>query len=458
EATAARGLANSGFRTHKRHRLIITPDFKDKRSLTLLFGDADRVTIYAMDDLYGKADFSDTRMHNRTPELTIEHPRTRITRFSAAYQQLHEETRAASELILGQIASHDADGATLVGTSRPFAELALGDELFFRSLPLAALELLLSAKEFDHVVIASTDSSADALMCVLLAGVPALKDHPDVEITSISRNLSRRVAFERTLGLILPRSEMAVIEGDDIETTLNEPIHAETAPPEGTDFKPVASFLDYTAGVAARLQLWPETDKPRVLMIAGPVGAYDGSTARYYTSLSRAYNLRTAYFGGNLVKFSGRVTDAGGNFANENVLPIAVRTKHSSKALNAYLVDRVLEAAAEITSPTVRHIVSVLKDRFVQTTLVNYFTFYHTCEAWLARLQAENQLPQVVVQTPLRNCHVASFCSLSRAVNVPTIALEPHGLNASYCRYSTVASDYYGVISTFFQDEAAKGF
>lgn len=458
EATVSRGIADSGFRTHKHHRLIIAPDFKDKRSLTLLFGDADRVTIYAMDDLYGKADFSDTRMHNRMPDLTIEHPRTRITRFSAAYQQLHEDTRAASEQILAQIAGHDADGAALVGTSRPFAELALGDELFFRSLPLAALELLLTAKEFDHIVIASTDSSADALMCMLLAGVPSIKDHPSLEITSISRNLSRRAAFERTLGLILPRTALDKAGDEDADPPQDPAPEASLPAVAHADFRPVASFLDYTAGVASRLQLWPETDKPRVLLIAGPVGAYDGSTAHYYTSLSRAYNLRTAFFGGNLVKFGGRVADVGGTFANETVLPIAVRTKHSSRALNAHLADRVLDAAELISAPTVRHVVTVLKDRFVQTTLVNYFTFYHTCEAWLARLQAEGQLPRVVVQTPLRNCHVAAFCSLSRAVNVPTIALEPHGLNASYCRYSTVASDYYGVISTFFQDEAAKGF
>lgn len=38
------------------------------------------------------------------------------------------------------------------------------------------------------------------------------------------------------------------------------------------------------------------------------------------------------------------------------------------------------------------------------------------------------------------------------------MALEAHGLNASYCRYTQVGTDRYGVVSTYFRDEASRGF
>ena len=42
--------------------------------------------------------------------------------------------------------------------------------------------------------------------------------------------------------------------------------------------------------------------------------------------------------------------------------------------------------------------------------------------------------------------------------NVPSVTLEPHGIDANYSRYIKIASDYYGVISTYFKDVGQRGF
>lgn len=76
----------------------------------------------------------------------------------------------------------------------------------------------------------------------------------------------------------------------------------------------------------------------------------------------------------------------------------------------------------------------------------------------MARLKAENRLPRLVLVIPQRNPRLGLLAEEARAQGIPSLALEPHGINGNYCRYAKVAMDYYGVISGYFHATADSAF
>lgn len=440
-----RSLPGSGFLSGCRHRLIIAGGLQDQQSISLLFPGADKVTLYPMNDLYGKADFGGMDLHGPADNVSVEHARSRITRFSADYHRLHAETRAVSERIVARLADADGEARILPPDGRPFAELALADNLFFPALMLAAVRKLLEDQDFDHVVIALSGRKSDADLVPLLAGLQELTRDPRVEIVSVSRALGDRGAFSTPLSRLLG--------GDRVERPSRY---------WGPGMAVAAQDFDRACAMTMpNSPAWAGDGRPRVLMVSAPSRAYDTSSAAYRAALGRRYDTQTAFIGKSVVPLLLAGADAalpasGGLFA----IPIEINrlSERPFVAMRLWLGAMLSEVAAEFPGTVTGHLLSVRQHQVVRNGLLSFVVFHRRSSWWFARMEAEGTLPAIVVLTPSRDAYVASMTATARAYRVPSLAVEPHGLNATYCRYNMVHADHYGVITTFFRDEAVAGF
>lgn len=440
-----RCLPGTGFRTGCRHRLIIAGGLEDQQSISLLFAGADRVTLYPMNDLYGKADFAGVDLHGPGDNVSVEHARSRITRFSADYHRLHAETRAAAERTVARLVDADAEAAILSPEGRPFAELALADHLFFPALMVAAVRKLLEDEDFDHIVLALVGRKSDGDLVPLLAGLDELTRDRRVEVVSIARTAGDRGAFTAQLTQLLRRGR-----GENGSRYWGPPL--------------AVASEDFDAACAAKMPDPPEwgvDGRPRVLLVSAPSRAYDTSSAAYRAALGRRYDTRTAFIGKSVVPLLIADADAaspasGGLFA----IPIEMNrlTERPFLATRLWLGGLVRDVAAEFEGTITGHLMRVRREQVVRNGLLSFLVFYRRSALWFARMEAAGLLPGIVVLTPYRDPYVAAMTAIARARGVPSLAVEPHGLNATYCRYNMIHADHYGVITTFFRDEAAADF
>jgi hypothetical protein len=424
-----------------RHRLVILANAGDKLSISLLFDGAEKITLYSYEDLLGRADFSGERLHASAKNLSVEHARSRITRFSAEYHRLHQDTRQAAAVVANRL-NRLSPRAPLLKENRPFAEMVFADYLFFSALRTAAIEKLLESPEFDHVVIAMQDGPAAANFLGTLAAVPAVATDHRIEVVSLSRTLARRTQFLQTWA----------------GTQLIKRVKPRPPIPPANVAAALDTVKSYCTTRLADFPTWAEAAGDRVLMLVAPVSAYNASSAQYLDILNKGFDLQALHMGGTGALFTNPLPAAEGAALAPRLHRLAITSRPNSNALVDVLRWAPVNALGSISSPLVRRLLYLNNKSFVENVLLPYLTFYESARQWIALLKAQDRLPKVIVMSPARTMFVSSFVALARQEQIPTIALEPHGLNASYCRYSTIYADYYGVITSFFQGEAADGF
>lgn len=436
-------LCKSGFRTPKKHRLIITASANAVSGLGGLFQGAEAVTVIALDDLYGRADVAD-QAHHANPDcpINVEHVRSRITRFSATYHRVHEDTRAVSETIIKNLKASAGQAFDFLDENS--AALALADHLFFPSLRFAAFEELIHATEFDHIVIAvesgtPTAVQQDRKLCQLLSGIAGLVDDPRFEIVSPTVTQSALKVFEELIGV------------------LARPTKAEVIPLlRQWDLNDALGLLHHQSDTMGKAMCaWPEKKTPRVLFVMTQVAAYNSSSAAYCDALSAVSNLRVAFLGGNLLSLTDQTS---AYMRADQISPFPQRPHGNFDLLQHWLETFLTDQLPTLAQTDIRHVMSISLQQVVSDGLLSFISHAHLCDRWFAQLKATDHLPKVVVLTPFRSVRVAAFASIARRFQVPSIAIEPHGLNKSYARYCKVTADYYGVITTFFAQAAVTGF
>lgn len=430
------GLEHSGFRKPCRNRLVITASTRAPGALALLFQGAETATVMPMDDLYGRADFSEVMAHAGACTVTVEHPRSRISRFSADYHRVHEDTREAAEVLIDQLQA--AAGAAVLTEDAAYAKMVLADTLFFPCLWVASLRKLIASAEFDHVVIAlgGDSNQANERMCRMLAGIEGLAQDSRIEVVSTAERHNPRMLFsaslERLLGAGLPRNR-----------PMRRPLSIG-----------LREFRINTDRFLDQLVPWPDGTGPQVLMALAQSGAYDRSSAAFCASLKGCSNLQVAFLGGNLLSFAEVV---GNQLDTRCIVAVPQEPKAPMQLLHNWLETFLADHRDRVATSYVADVISG-EQPMIARELLSFLAHQWLLDGWFARLQANGTLPRVVVITPFRSMKVAAFAGVARRFGVPSIALEPHGLNASYCRYSKISTDYYGVLSRYFVKAAAEGF
>lgn len=441
---ARRFMPHSKFRADRKHRLILAQSLKDVPTLSLLFSGAENVTVFILDDLYGRAEFSDKMEHAGSARVTVEHSRSRITRFSPDYHRVHEDTRVVAQTLTAAL--EQAGGAELTIRDPQGTELALADNLFFPCLQFAALEHLVNSDEFDHIVVAfggqkTAKPGANKQFARLLSGIKKLATDPRVEMVCLSPDSQTLETLDVVLKILTSPPPPAPV-------VINPAKKQELAPA-------VAGLSGRNSTLAKGFASWPDTQHPRMMLATTQVAAYNRSSAAYSDSISAIANLRIAFLGGNLLSFTESLDAENGS---EMVTAMPQRIHASLNPLHKWLVEFLGEQLKNIAPDYVSHVISGRVSDIARNGILAYLAHANLCHVWFARLEEANQLPEAVVLTPFRSPRVTAFAAVARHYNVPSVAIEPHGLNAAYCRYCKVTADYYGVVSRFFVQAAVDGF
>lgn len=442
DSLGVRPVPSAGEPGPVRHRLIIAEHLGNQPSVALLLPGCEKATVIATSDTFGMADFSDYDSWVGSGEVHVEHVRTRITRFSRDYSELHRASSRAADLIVAELATipglvHEDD--------RQFLAVDVADFLFFQALKFHALEALLDDDSFDHVVVAIADQKAQSEFFRLLAGVPRFQHDPRVEFSSVSGAMRIRNNYWHTLDSVLAAPARA--------------LRADQLPVELIVERFVADAHERGEAVG-----WDAPHQPGwILFATADNPAYNSSTAAYAAELVDTRPLRILNTQGPLTALTealeGRdLTDRvpiapwSAGRLKDNALVELIQRRLPPLCL------RLLEAADNEYDEAAAKGFDISLDRLVATRIVPALlrqkALEHRFETW----RKAGTLPSAVVLTPHREAGVGGLAAVARRNGVPSIALEPHMQDANYSRYLKIAADYYGVFSEYFVDNAVDSF
>jgi len=427
-----------------RHRLVITESLDDHAGIDGLLQGAKSVTLLATSDTYGQADVERFKAKDR--DVVVEHVRSRITRFSQEYIDLHVAT---ADIAVGLTAEFLRATDLVDAAYRQVIEVKLADYVFFVALRLKALELLFDDENFDHIVVATDNHDVTDEYIRLLAALGRIRTDPRVELVSVSRRSS---SFRRFWGLV-----DGIARGSD--TAVDVP---QTRTP--TDVIREKAAAD-AAKRASKLPVFaPRGATPSILLVTANSPAYNKATAAYAGELATAGDVRVVHFGPD----PGNLADL---VAAQSLGDAAVSmTVLTEPPKSASLLRRVIEEALlpALSDPSAGSDASRAErvawsaaradTERMSSILATFVVQLQAITAWFDRMAEEGSLPDAVVLTPQRSSGVGAFAAVARLHGVPSISVEPHAQDANYCRYVKVGTDFYGVLSDYFINQTADTF
>lgn len=445
-----RGLRRSGLRARKQHRLVIAENLQDPETFLPLLRGAKRITLLGLDDTFGRAVFDKYRDYPDVGEIVVEHIRSRITRFSPQYVDVHSQTRDAA-IELAAICD-SVPGLVPLG-DLPHLELAIADHLFFQVLRLRAIEELLSDPSFDHIVVATNNHDPKSGYILTLSGVESLTRDPRVELISLARTFSQRMKFAELLPAILTGPQPMVVA----EAWL--PPASKLAAQLWRSSRIMSSSLPDRAVPQRKKPIATEA-AASILVVATSNLAYNLSTARYAAALSQNFSTAFAVCGGAASDIQRELSKAG---VAPGRIPFRLLRREyllpSTSAFARWLTGQLnLFCARRGSQDKIAHVIACAPEHSISKVIQSQIMHGQVLDTWFSRMTKADGLPDAIVLSAARAPAVSQFMAAARRYGVPTLLLEAHGLNANYCRYTKVGADYYGVISERFRADAAQGF
>ena len=432
------------------HRLIICDTVQNPAEISLLFEGAEKVTVIAPSNLFGKISFPEDRpLHARPAEINIAHFRSRITRFSAGYQQLHDETWHVAEEIIRE--AEEETGNSL-GPARNYAALHLADALFFPALQIAAVEDFLQAPEYDQVVIAIAGRQG---LVRFLAGVMTddrVRTDMRIEFVSLAPDQGRRGTMADAVDTALKKSGNS----------------AEAASVQGARGIQIADLMEAlevdTRDLAGKMRSF-RTDphqgdgrKRHLLFVSTAISAYNESSVTFLDILGRHFDLVTGFVGKDVRQFFSSVPAENLPPGQSIQLLDAPVARHEIlRTCMAAILERVrLRLVSENRARLSALVLEQRGSQIARDSLLGSYAMWSLWKSWIGQMKATGAPPEAVIISPMRPAFAGMAAAAAREFGIPSMALEPHGLNGTYCRYARVPTDRYGVISSYFRKEAAR--
>ncbi len=424
-------------------RLIITDKYGSAADLSQLFLGADTVTVISTLDTYGRLDFSHLPEGMGPRSVTVEHIRSRITRFSDPYIKLHEAiTGLVPSVIQGAMDVIDPIPADF----QPTAEVAVADSIFFQSLRVLALQELVDDDDFDEIIVAVDNHRATSEYLRLLSSIDALKSDDRVDIRSISRSADGRLRFLRQVDEILGS-----------QWTAPSPSHTPPADIIAAKYdEAIQRIAQNTAEMVA------QGPSPWIGFATANVPAYNLASAGYIADLTKDFAVGLIHLSSNATTLIRELSNMG---VASDINPVFVQSKTGADAPFADALHRHLhKICPPVNDDLDPYLATAIKgygialSRIIRSDLVPSITRYRVLDALFAILAATDRLPDAIVISPNRNPAVSAITSIARHVGVPTICVEPHAQDNNYARYAKVTADYYGVMSDYFRHRASAGF
>lgn len=423
-----------------RSRLVIVENVEDAESVALLLPDADTTTVLATSDTFGRADLSKYEAWPGVGDVTVEHIRSRISRFSQHYIDLHEATARLAVRVVDEVCSMEG---LLSEDVRSHLELSVADAIFFQALRIRAVEELLADRTIDQIVVAFGDTRRSHSYRRLISSVGGLLEDERVELLSLSTSAEERARF---WNLIDQLCAPALPERHRPYARVPEPL--------------VVRKLEQDAvRLAAALQPTEHEDEAEhlrsVLVVTSGTVAYNESTAGYVDSLRSDFETRVLCVGGSAAALRNALD---GSAPVSFLAPFGARFKPLVDALAPRLralgAERPTNLAEAATLRACRDSASQIILNAIGPTVLTAKTLHH----WMQVAQSNGELPDAIVLTPQRTAGIGVTAPVARRFGVPTLAVEPHGQDANYSRYIKVGADYHGVMCEYFRTRTAASF
>lgn len=444
-----------------RKRLVVSDASLGADVAIRMAQNAEEVVFYNLFDLYGKMQIPADALDAK---ISVEHPRSRIHRFSEKYAEIHRRTHAAARQLSALIAKERILDVFFKGTVdwTSYITLEISDALFFRCLRLEALLELIDSDEFDDIVFCFGDNGG---LYRVLGALPRLFKDKRIHICSPKKAAASHAMY---MDQFLEMRELASDPNWRGHKTVHSLILSAAASREQLDEKRLlANGIAVRIAVEADKQMG-RLDRPgdyfgRPLVVANDASTYYSTLLPTLRTLLIERRATLAWQSSNISRLRQDLIQHSSRTDKRAIEKLSIfdmspqkvvddkMGKDWSKFILAYLSADLLEILSTAHSDLPLHY--ALCEGLSSLFSENLVRFGAVARGSLAIL--EKQRPNVVVLNSARKPHMTLMANAARQMGVPSLTLEAHALNANYCRFARVPTDYIGVPGPYFAGEYA---
>jgi len=448
------------------NRLLVMDEALSPGIIGHLASGAERMTLLRYGDLYGRLDIEAIRAAAPGVEITVEHARSRTGRFSQRYHAMHQATmQAAQEMTAALIAAAPwlGDLQPIDHGARQSLVLSLGDALFFRALRMNGVLCALKDPAFDSVII-SFGQRSDVYKLVF--SEPSLTKDPRIMIGCWSLSNNTRKNFPRKIRNIRLKTQ-------DEAAPPGPAAFARTRPrSHKADVENVIQCLQ-SVGYPPRSRA-DATDpgRARIALVTSGNTAYLASAVATALHLERDFAVDVLWAYGRPQLLEDALQKATEDESPDSCLSqAAARLRGNAVRLQKENIgERSWIAFKAIFLTAMAEAAPAMLDRLRTDAAVRCAIecavsddLHRVAFAIIYRLQKARMLMlaegyKAIVLCPIRESRNALFVTAARQAKTPSIAVEPHCLNAAYCRYGSIFADFTALYSDYFAEEYERHF
>ncbi|MCO6179017.1 CDP-glycerol glycerophosphotransferase family protein [Ciceribacter sp. RN22] len=449
-----------------RNRLIVMDEELSPAAIKSLAKGARRLTLLQCNDLYGRIDLSSIQNEIPDCEIVVEHARSRVDRFHRRYFELHEKTLHAAEALSTRFIEGSPWLRQFLSDMQGFEKdltFELSDKLFFKALRLESVRRAALDPDFDSVVVSFGDNFE--LYRLFFADARLWRD-PRVKGCCRSRKIRTAVRYASRIAEMQRRAAVgSVAPVLDVIAAIEE--REKTIDRDHVPGK-VREYLEAATNVSQLVDTGKVADRPDVLFVAQEGRAYGYTAVQMATHLHARFNVDIVLTMGNVDRLRQTLATAQKDpyLRKENRGRQPSYMKLAAPAPNSAAKTAFCELFYLAVGPTVRGLLWESRDDQAVRCAIDFLladglpqTVLSTAAnaRAIAALFSRQQYSAVAI-SPIRTPRNQQFVTLAREAGIPSLAVEPHCLNAAYCRYGSVPSDYAAVYSEYFAEEYDRYF
>jgi hypothetical protein len=446
------------------NRLLLIDGQLSLSVLKYLAHGAERLTIMRYGDLYGHIDLTAVRKELPAVEIAIEHARTRVDRFRRRYFELHQASfEVANALGTAFVEANPwvLDEVSSFNAARHDFILGVADFLFFKMLRMDGTLKAVLDPTFDSVIIAFADNFELFRLC---AASRELNDDPRIQACcwhsgrAQSKFEMRQLEVAKAWAAATPRFHVE----RELESSTEPPIVA--AP------NAVRSYLRKATRLRRTRSGNHKEGRRSVAMVANEGRAYGYNAVQIACALQDQFNVDVVWTQGKEKSFDENVSRAGNDPVlcqwkrDETLLPGLVNVapvapdRRANAAIRASTMTAFARPVHDLLArwkndPAIANTI----DCVVTSGLAELMLRQVGQIAMAEKLFTTNQYDAVAI-SPARAPSNAVFAGVARTSGIPSLTVETHCLNAAYCRYTTITTDYAAVYSDHYIREYEQHF
>ncbi len=448
------------------NRLLLMDDALSPGIIGHLASGAERMTLLHYGDLYGRLDIEAIRAAAPGVEIAVEHARSRTGRFSQRYHAMHHATmQAAQEMTAALIAAAPwlADLQPIDHAGRQSLVLSLADTLFFRALRMNGALNALKDQGFDNVII-SFGQKTD--LYELVFSDASLTHDPRIVTGCWSLSNSTRMAFMSRL------SKMRIKTQGGAELPILSTLRERGGVCAEADVERALTFLQSVdARPRARADA-ADPERARIALVTSGNAAYLASAVEMALNLERNFAVDVVWTYGRPQLLNDALRKAVMGEPLDSSLALAADRLRANRVwLNQDRIGKRTDNAFKaIFLAAMAETVPAMLDRFQTDAAIRCAIdcevsggLHRVALTMIARLRKARLLMlaegyKAIVVCPVRESRNALFATAARQAKTPSIAVEPHCLNAAYCRYGSIFADFTALYSDYFAEEYERHF